>query len=217
MTLPKAWIALLMFAGFAGSQELPKDVYPDSGFRLPPVKRSDLNEQGKKLYDVATGPNSRSLEGLRGPFGIWLNSPELAQRERELNQYLRYESGLSGQVRELAILVTAREMDSQFEWTAHEPAALKEGLEQKVIDVVKYRKSAAGLSEQESTIVQLGREMFGRKKVGSDTFARALKLFGAPGMVNLVTLMSSYSSTAAVLRTFDMQLPAGRKALWPTP
>ena len=31
---------------------LPKDIYPDSGNRLPPVKREELDELGKKLYDA---------------------------------------------------------------------------------------------------------------------------------------------------------------------
>ena len=43
-------------------------------------------------------------------------------------------------MRELAILTTAREMDSQFEWVAHEPEALKEGVEQSVIDVVDLQE-----------------------------------------------------------------------------
>ena len=50
----------------------------------------------------------------------------------------------------MAILVTAREIDSQFEWTAHEPVALKEGLSQEIIDIVKYRKSVAGVTGNRS-------------------------------------------------------------------
>ena len=66
-------------------------------------------------------------------------------------------------------LVTAREMDSQFVWTAHEPVAVKEGLSQEIIDVVKYRKSVEELPETEAVIIQFGREMFRQKKVASET------------------------------------------------
>ena len=51
-----------------------------------------------------------------------------------INRYLRFEAGFTPRVREVAILTTAREMDSQFEWVAHEPEALKEGVGQDVID-----------------------------------------------------------------------------------
>ena len=118
---------------------------------------------------------------------------------------------------ELAVLVTAREMNSQYEWTAHEPTAVKAGLAPATIDVVRFRKDITGLGEKEAAIIQLGREMFGKNKVSSDTFARALKLFGEGELVNLVVHMGDYSGTALLLRTFDQQLRPGWKPLLPIP
>lgn len=194
---------------------IPKDIYPESGCRLPLPKRDDFDDYGKKVYDKRV--RSRTLAGLRGPFGIHLHNPKLAENAYALNQYLRSESGFSGQIRELAILVTAREMDCQFEWTAHQPAAIKEGLTQEIIDVVKHRKSVEELPETEAVIIQFGREMFRKKKVTSETFVRALKIFGPKQLVELVTLMAYYSATAAELGAFDMQLSPGQKPLLPLP
>jgi len=53
--------------------------------------------------------------------------------------------------------------------------------------------------------------------VSPDTFARALKLFGDKGIVDLVSLMGEYSATAALLTTFDQQLQPGQKPLLPVP
>jgi 4-carboxymuconolactone decarboxylase len=195
---------------------MPSDIYPDSGSRLPPIKREGLDDQGKQQYDALVGrTGGRSLAGLRGPGGLNLYSPKAAQHLSGLSNYLRYESGLSGRVREVAILVTAREMDQQFEWTAHEPNALKEGVPPEVIEVIKGRKTTDNLSEADATIIQLGRQVFGEKKVASDVFARARKLFGDRGLVELVLLMGSYSSIAALLTTFDVQLAPGQKPLLP--
>ncbi len=189
---------------------LPKDVYPDSTFRLPLPKRDDLDDLGKKIYDGIVGPNNPTTAGLRGPSGILLYDPKLAQLEITLNQFLRYDSGLSERVRELAILVTAREAHSQFEWAAHEPLALKEGLDQKSIDIVKYGNSSKGLPETDQAVIDLGRQMFQQKRVDSETFARAQKLFGPRELVNLVSLMGNYYGTAVLLSTFDMQLRPGQ-------
>jgi 4-carboxymuconolactone decarboxylase len=197
--------------------EFPKDVYPDSGFRLPLLKREDLDDEGKKMYDLAVNPNSRTIAGLQGPAGIQLYSPKLANLERQLNQYLRYEAGLSARIRELAILVTAREMNSQFEWTAHEPVALQEGLDRNVVEIIKHRSSTVGLPESDAVIIQLGRQMFGEHRVAADTFARASKLFGPSTLLNLVALMSNYSATASLLAAFDMQLSSAQKPLLPLP
>lgn len=185
---------------------LPEDIYPESGFRLPAPNRDQMNDEEKKIYDKMVGPDARTLVGLKGPLGIDLQNPRLAELDTALNWYLRFYSGLNGRTRELAILVTAREMDSRFEWAAHEPEAIKEGLEREIVDIIKYRKSIGGLKEADAIIIQLGREMFGKREVTSATFARALKLFGVKQLVNLVALMANYSATAAKLRVFNNQV-----------
>ncbi len=185
---------------------LPADIHPESLSRLPLVKRDEMDEHGKMFYDEVTGPQSRTLVGLRGPSGIWLHSPELGARVRAVNQYLRYETTLERRLTELAILVTARELDNQSEWTAHEPAALQEGLDPAIIEVVKHRKPIAGLGTKETLIISLGRQLFRERKVDPETFAHALEVFGSRGLVNLAALMGNYAATAIMLNMVDQQL-----------
>ena len=195
------------------SDALPADVHPDSLSRLPLRRREDMDERGRRFYDAVVDPRSRTLVGLRGPSGIWLHSPELGERVRAVNQYLRFETALDRRLTELAILVTARELDQQFEWTAHEPAALAEGLSAEIIDIVKLRRASAGLPPRESAIIDFGREAFRDKKVRPETFARAVELFGLKGVVNLAALMGNYAMTAVMLGAVDQQLPPGRTPL----
>jgi len=190
--------------------ERPDDIHPESLSRLPPVGRVELDEQGKAFYDAVTGPQSRTLAGLQGPSGIWLHSPELGALMRPVNQYLRYETALERRLTELAILVVARELDNQFEWAAHEPAALKEGLAPDIIDAVKHRRPVSSLPAREALIVSFGREVFRERKVRGETFARALEVFGPRGVVNLAALMGNYAMTAVILGAVDQQLHAGQ-------
>ena len=99
----------------------PEDVDPESGCRLPLPRREQLDDAGQHIYDSLADAKGGTIRGLRGPGGILLHSPDLSRYTRPLNRYLRHEAGLGGRVRELAILTTARELDSQFEWAAHEP------------------------------------------------------------------------------------------------
>jgi 4-carboxymuconolactone decarboxylase len=115
----------------------PKDVDPQSGCRLPLPKREELDEAGQRIYDSLVDTKGGSIRGLRGPGGILLHSSELSRYTRPLNRYLRHEAELGGRVRELAILTTARELDSQFEWAAHEPEAIAEGIPREIIDIIK--------------------------------------------------------------------------------
>jgi 4-carboxymuconolactone decarboxylase len=195
---------------------MPSDIDPQSGFRLPLPKREDLDEAGRKAYDRAATPGT-SLAGLQGPAGVRLYSTKTTEQMHAINQYLRFQAGFTARIREIAILATAREMDSQFEWCAHEPEALKEGVAPAVIDVIKHRKSTAGLDETEATVIELGRQLFRDHKVTPELFAKAKALFGPHKLVDLVLLMGNYAGTAALLAAFDMQLPAGRKPLLPIP
>ena len=189
---------------------MSSDIDPGSGFRLPLPKREDLSELGRKHYDQISAPGASIA-------GIQLYSPNTAEHTRALNRYLRFEAGFTPRVREIAILTTAREMDSQFEWVAHEPEALKEGIEPAVIDAIKHRKSVAALDETDATVIELGRQIFRDHKVKSETFAKAKALFGPTKLVELVMLMGNYAGTAALLTAVDMQLHAGKKPLLPIP
>ena len=193
---------------------IPSDIYADSGNRLPLIQRDKLPEEYRPVYDQTAG-DPRSVVGLRGPGGIRLYSPKLAALSRPASQFLRFEQGLADRYAELAILVAARELDSQFEWAAHEPAARRAGLAGAAIEVVKHRQSPSTLDDPERTIIELGRQAMHDHRVTSETFARAHELFGTEVLINLVELMGRYMATAILLCTFDQQLPPGQEPQLP--
>ena len=194
----------------------PSDIDLQSGFRLPLPKREDLDEAGQRAYDRANTPG-KTIVGLRGPAGIHLYSTGTVDAHNALNSYLRFQAGFDPKVREVAILAVAREMDSQFEWVAHEPEALKEGVPPNVIDVIKHRKSTAGLDETDAAVIELGRGLWREHKVPSALFARLKAIFGPNKLVDLVLLMGNYAGTAAMLTAMDMQLHKGKEPLLPIP
>ena len=195
---------------------VPADIDPKSGFRLPLPNREDLDEAGQQAYDRGTTPGA-TIAGLQGPAGIQLFSPKTARLHNQMNRYLRFEAGFSGRVREIAILTTGREMDSQIEGLAREPEAIKEGVPQAAIDAIKHRRSTAGLDPVDAAIIDLGREIWRDHKVKSETFAKVKAAFGPNKLVELVMLMGNYAGTAALLATVDMQLHKGKEPLLPIP
>ncbi len=192
----------------------PADIDTKSGFRLPLPNREDLNEAGKKTYDRGTQPGA-SVAGLQGPAGVQLYGPCTTEHLSAVLSYLRKEAGYSDRIREIALLTTSRSLDNQFEWTAHEGEALKAGVPQKTIDAIKYKKSLKGIDENDALVIQLGREIWVKHKVSSETFAKAKAVYGPHKLYDLVLLMGNHAETAAVLSTFDMQLHKGDKPLLP--
>ena len=118
----------------ATMSDLPKDIHPETRSRLSQLQREQLDDAGKRVYDSVLDPKRPTIAGFQGPAGIWLHSPKVGEPIREFNRIMRNEVALEPRLRELAILVTARELDNQFEWSAHEPVALKEGLDPGILD-----------------------------------------------------------------------------------
>jgi 4-carboxymuconolactone decarboxylase len=195
---------------------MPADIKPDSRARLPFVKRDDLDGDGKKTYDAIVNPTSRYSRGLPAPIGMWMHSPEMAQYVLPAYTYVRFGTELGARLTELAILVTARETDCQFQWTSHEPQAHDAGLEPAVIDIIKYRKDPSGLTEKDALVIRFGHELFADHHVSAETFTRVQKAFGTRGVTDLAGLMAFYEFLYLSSNvTFDIQMPAGQKPLLP--
>src|ERR1700723_138623 len=154
------WVVMaISFAGIASAQTgsgassstpavLPKDIDPQSFSRLPLVKRDDLDEDGKRIYDELAGGPGKTVTPT-GPAAISLYSPKVAESIQMLNQYLRFHGLLKPRDFEVAILVVAREFDQEYEWSGHEMGARNAKVPQEVIDTIKYKKDAAGLSDRD--------------------------------------------------------------------
>jgi 4-carboxymuconolactone decarboxylase len=191
----------------------PADIDPQSGCRIPLVRREDLDIDGQKSFDFYT--SSATLRGLHGPAGIWLHSPKLAELYQPLDTYLRHGAGLSEPVREVCILALARECDSAFEWAAHEREALRVGVPQQIIDAIKLRAPSTDIEPLFGTVVELIREAFTERTVSAATYNAAVSLLGVRLLIDLVSLAGMYAGTAALLTVFDMQLDAGESHLLP--
>jgi 4-carboxymuconolactone decarboxylase len=195
--------------------KFPPDIHEESGFRVPLPKREELDDDGKEIFDHFMDPDGGTYVGIKGPGGIRLHSPKLSKLTQEVNYYLRHESGISKRVRELAILATARELNHQFEWVAHEPAALKVGISQEIVDIIKYRKPVDKLDETDAVVIEFGRQLMGARRVEPETFAAAQRLFGTRMLVDIVSVIGSYAATGALLTAFDIQLHPGKEPLLP--
>jgi 4-carboxymuconolactone decarboxylase len=205
-------VSVASVAALAAQSRLPPDIHPESLSRLPPLQRSALDDEGKRVWDDVAGAG-RTMP-LTGPAPVSMYSPKAAGPIHTLNQNLRT-TVVGSRYFELSALIAAREFDQQYEWSGHEPAALRAGLEQSVIDVVKLNKDLAGLIEKDATVIRLGRALFREHKVRPELWAKTVELFGRQGAVEITAVMGDYAMAAVMLTAVDQQLPPERKPLLP--
>jgi hypothetical protein len=185
---------------------LPSDINPVTLSRLPPASPDDLDEEGRKLLasrpEVKPGP---------GPTHVTNYSP----RERSLGIPSGVNSPVGPRYFQLAVLIIAREIDQQYEWSAHEPAGLRQGLEQSVIDVVKHNKDVAGLTDKDATLITFGRTLYREHHVSSELWQKMVGHFGRQQTVQLMMIMGDYFRVGFMMNAIDQHLPPERKALLP--
>jgi 4-carboxymuconolactone decarboxylase len=186
---------------------LPSDIHPVTLSRLPPITAQDLDEEGQRLLAART-----NFTPAPGPTHITIYSP----RERDLGIPSGEKSPVGPRFFQLAVLITAREIDQQYEWSAHEPAGLRQGLEQSVIDVVKYDRDVAGLSDKDATMITFGRALFREHRVSSELWQKMVSHFGRQHTVQIMSIMGDYFRVGFMLNAVDQHLPPSRKALLPS-
>lgn len=206
-------LVLILSTVAGGQTSLPPDIHPESLSRLPPVQRADLDDEGRRIWDAVAGTGTSIPR--TGPSAVTMHSPRAAGPIYALNQALR-KTVAGSKYFELAALVAAREFDQQYEWSSHEPAGLKAGLDQSVIDVVKYNRAIpADMAEKDAAVIRLSRAIFRDRKVSPELWARMEQLFGRQGAIEVTMIMADYAMAGFILTAVDQQLPPDRKPLLP--
>ena len=171
--------------------------------RIPPPTRESIPSNLRDLFDeINAGPGGVGT----GPMSILKHSPELARRAIPLFEYVRNESTVPHEMRELAMLATARAKDCVYIWDRHAPIARKSGLRGELIDALRDRQPLPAVSAAEAAVIDLANEFFTGSRVGEQTFKAAHDQFGTQGLVELVTLMGFYALLAFNANTVDLQL-----------
>jgi len=156
---------------------------------------------------------AESRGGVRGPFSVLLNSPELAGRVGHLGAYVRFEGELPDADRELAILATARAFDCAYEWAVHEPIAREAGVPERTIEAVANAEPTDDLDEGERAVVEYSRELFEEHAVSDGTFDAAVDRFGESGVTELTGTMGYYAMLACALNAFEVSPGPDQPAL----
>ena len=171
--------------------------------RVPPPSRESIPDDLKSVFDeINSGPGGVGT----GPMSILKHSPEMARRAIPFWEFVRNESTVPHQMRELAMLVTARAKDCVYIWDRHVPIARESGLRNELIDALRDRQPLPQLSPDEAAVINLGNEFFTGSRLSQDTFQAVHEQFGTQAMVELVTLMGYYAMLAFNANTVDLQL-----------
>jgi 4-carboxymuconolactone decarboxylase len=190
---------LLLVVGAAAAQN-----------RMPPVPKDKMTEAQKKALEEVIA--SRGAGGAEGPFVPMLRSPELMNRLQTLGEYVRFHNSIGTKLTEFVILLTARQWTQQYEYDAHQPLALKAGLNQDIISAITEGRRPTGMAADEEIVYDFCNELRQNQSISDATYTRAVSKFGEQGVIDMTGLVGYYTTLAMIMNVARSPLPEGKKA-----
>ena len=175
--------------------------------RLKLLSPGEMSANQKETYD-------ESIAGKRGkppaPMMAWLNSPEMARHATRLGEVLRYDTMFPAKLSELAILVTARHWSSHYEWFAHKRLALAGGMDPKIIEDIRDRRTPHFDDPKARMIYDVAKSLHEGHGLTKALYDEAVNVLSLRGVVEVIGLCGYYTMVSMTLNTFEFELPDGQ-------
>ena len=173
--------------------------------RLPNLEKDQLSPSDQHFYESIAD----SRGSVRGPYGVLLHSPDLAARVAHTGTYVRFNFDMSEALKETIIITTAREIRSQYEFSAHARLARQAGVRDDTIKAIANGSAPAGLSGDEELLVRYVKELVQNHKITDQTFNAVKDKFGTQRTVEITGLVGHYLLVGQILLAFEVDLPDG--------
>jgi 4-carboxymuconolactone decarboxylase len=171
--------------------------------RLPAL--TELSPRQQEISDAIAAKRGAT----RGPFLIWLRSPELAEKVDALGAYCRFDSSINERLRELSLLIAARHFDARYSWNAHHLKAIQAGVSAESIQALAENKPPAFAHADEQLLYALATQILRDHFVDQATFDAALAEWGESGLVDIIGCLGNFAMLAMLLNTFEVDLKPG--------
>ena len=185
--------------------------------RLPDLTPAELTDDQRAVYDrIASGPRATGPQhfplvdasgALTGPFGVMVHEPALGAPLQELGSALRYATGLTDRVREIAILAVAAATGSAFESYAHTRVGRAVGLDDDELGALAGQVFTSSDPVEAAAYELCRRLLDGRSRLTDAQYADLVEDLGTSTLTELVVLVGYYRTLAQLLDVFDVGAP----------
>jgi 4-carboxymuconolactone decarboxylase len=171
--------------------------------RLPAINRDALAPDDQAVWDRIAAVRT----GVRGPFGVLMHVPALADRVAALEDYFRFNAALPAVDRELVIMATAREMGARYPWARHEARGREVGTRTEAIEAVRFNGALEQLTARERLLVEIVRTLLRTHALPDELYTRALAELGRQQLIETVALAGHYSLIGLAVNAFEVAPP----------
>jgi 4-carboxymuconolactone decarboxylase len=177
------------------------------GGRFKPLTYAELNADQRAYVDkeIAEG----RTPGPNGPANINLRSPQMAELDRPLTEYLRFKSPMQRKLKEIAVMLTARFWGGQYVWYSHRQQALDAGLAPAFITAMSKGERPANMSDDEAAVYDFVTELLQTRQVSDGNFKNMVDRFGERQVVEMIGLMGHFHALTMLFVVDKYPVPHG--------
>lgn len=157
---------------------------------------------GPQHFPLTTGDGA-----LTGPFGVMVHEPALGAPLQELGSAIRYATGLTPRVREIAILAVAEATGSAFEQYAHERVGRVAGLTADELAALAVGAFTSTDPVEQGAYELAQRLLAGHSRLSDATYDELAATLGTTTLTELVVLVGYYRTLAQLLDVYDVGVP----------
>ncbi len=129
----------LLLLGLAAAVAADAPQFTLRGDRFKPLTWDEMTQEQKTMTEHVLAGKRGSMNG---PYNVLLRDPQMGDLAQQFGAYTRFDSSIPHKLNELAILMTARFWNSQYEWYAHHKYGLAGGAEPGADRCRRRRKAA---------------------------------------------------------------------------
>jgi 4-carboxymuconolactone decarboxylase len=166
--------------------------------RLPELER---NDKIAAAYDYL----HKTRGAVRGGFAVMLASPEVCQRMAHVGTYVRFESPLPANIRELATTVVSAEMKNPAEVAPHSEQCKKLGVGEAALKAALECAPVTQATDDERLAIDFARQLAREHRLSDATFDAAKKRLGEQGVCDLIACVGYYAMLAFTHVALDIR------------
>jgi len=199
----------------AQSQSLPIENIQLRGDRFRGLHYREMTEEQRALlFNVVNSARAVTNTTGNGPFNTLLRTPEVGELSQQLGNAIRFSSGLSGRLREMATLMAGRAWTSTYEGYAHARYALDEGIDERVVAALAGHRTPDldAMPVEDAMVWRVADELLYTRRVTDATYSQALAVLGDRRLLSSATIAAYYEYVSMLLNVDRYPLPADAPA-----
>lgn len=152
------------------------------------------------------------LAGLGSPLNIFTtlaHHPKLLKRWGAFGGVLLYGGEFPARERELLILRTGWNCQSDYEWGQHKIIGMASGLTDKEVDATTLDPSAAGWSDDDALLITAADELHAESKISDATWDALAARYSKKQLIELLMTVGQYHLVSMTLNSLGVQRDEG--------